>query len=328
MFRLDDVWDEGLKIVGACSESRLIKKFGDAASLIVNKNDFEGLKGWLDICTTGCSCSPGSQSCQSTCCGWRCIALPREVAVPLAVNIGGRPTLGFGQLFNFHLNGPGDCRQTCEWSWQDQGGWHATYRDVTTPVKLVAHLQTDADDGKELVVFGYDTDGNKLRREVAGEWRDGIQIPTQYGYAIPATDAPKVARITGVFKDTTAGTVKLAGVDGTIFGVYEPDERTPQFRRIKISRSCSWVRVAYMKDLNSFSSRYDHVPLRSRIAFLLALQAVKHYSDREWAEAHAAEADAARLEIEAQMKIEPPTYTPIQVINRADALREDDADIR
>jgi hypothetical protein len=320
MFRVDDVYDECKKIVGSCDDTLLFRWMGDVVTIIANKADFEGFKGFLDICT-GSSCGT-------------CITLPREVETVLGVNICGQPALGFDQLFNFHLNGPGDRNRSCEWSWQDQGGWHSTYRDLVTPAKLVAYLQTAEDNGKQVIVYGYDTNGNVLRRQVSGEWLNGYQVPTVYGIALPDSQAPTIARITGVFKEATAGSIRLSTIDngggaGTLLGVYEPDEKTPQYRRIKINRKASWVRVAYMKSNPTFSSRYDHIPLRSRVGFILGMQARKHYKDLQIADAHAFEADAARLELEAQSKMEPPTHMPPQIIDRTSSLREkSDYDIR
>jgi hypothetical protein len=319
VFTVNDVWDESKKIVGACDDTLLLRWMGDVVTMVANKADFEGFKSWIDICT--------GSSCQ------RCITLPREVETVLAVNIGGRPTIGFDQLFNFHLNGPGDS-QPCEWSWQDQGGWHCTYRDLVTPAKLVVYTQLEADNGKEFIVYGYDDQGQVLRRQVNGVYLNGYQVPTIHGYAIPDSQAPTVARITGIFKASSAGSMRLSTTDnggnaGTLLGVYEPDETTPQYRRIKVSRPNTWVRVAYMKSNPVFSSRYDHIPLRSRVGFLLGMEARKFYKDRNIADAHGYEADAARLELEAQAKIEPPTQAPIQVLDRATSLRDRrDFDIR
>src|SRR5690349_14154798 len=95
MFRVNDVYDEAKKIIGVCDEEKLFRWLGDAVGLIANKGDFEGWKGYLDICTMGCQCNSGAdQSCRLGCCGRRCIALPREVETVIAVNIGGQPALG------------------------------------------------------------------------------------------------------------------------------------------------------------------------------------------------------------------------------------------
>lgn len=308
MFRVADVEEEARKIIGVCDDAKLFRWLGDAVSLIANKADFEGWKGWLDICTSG---------------DGKCITLPREVETVLAVNIGGRPTLGYGTLFNFHLNGMGDCRNRCDWSWQDQGAWHFTYRDIITPGRLVAQLQLPDDNNKELIIYGYDNQGQKLRRLKDNVWVDGYQVPTIYGVAVPDTEAPVIARITGIFKQRTAGSIKLAMEDNTLLGVYEPDEEIPQFRRIKINRSSTWVRIAYMRKNPIFTSLYDHVPLRSRVGFLLGLQARKFYSATDIASAQQFELNAARMEIEAQNKIEPnTTNNPIQVIDGVQSLND------
>lgn len=327
MFRVDDIYDEAKKLSGFCDDTKLFRWVGDCVSMVANKGDFEGWKGWLDICTVGCNCAHTSTPCnQRELCGRRCVTLPREIETVLAVNIGGHPSLGFGTLFNFHLNGPGDGCASCNWSWQDQGDWHTTHRDIVTPTRVVAFLQTAEDNGKELTIEGYDSAGNVLRRQENGEWVNGYRVPTIYGVAMPDTTAPLIARITKVFKERTAGSIRLASRDNTVqLANYEPDETLPQYRRIKLNRASNWVRIAYMKANPTFHSRYDHIPLRSRLGFLLAMQARKHYSDLQIGDAHAYEADAVRMEVEAQMKAEPiTTLNPLQIVDRMSSLRDQD----
>jgi hypothetical protein len=336
VFQLAEVYDEAKRIVGQCSDPVFFRTATDALSLIANKLEPEALRGYLDICTTSCKCSGNcttGSTCNNAACGRRCVTLPREVETILAVNIGGHPSLGMGELFSFHLNGPGDCKNSCDWSWEDQGGFHSTYRDLITPANLVAFLQTPEDNGKQLVVFGYDVNGNVLRHQVGGEWRNGILIPTIFGVAVPDAEQPKVARITGIFKELTVAQIRLSttddsGATGVTLGIYEPDETVPQYRRIRLNRCCNWVRIAYRKINPIFRSRYDHVPLKSRIAFLLAIAARKHYREFALAEAHAFEADAMRLELEAQLTSEPPTYSPPQVIDMNNPRNKSDFDIR
>jgi hypothetical protein len=335
MFRVDDIYQEARKIIGVCDDNKLFTWLADSVTLISNKNDLEGWKGYLDICTSGCKNCDGATTCNNPAgCGRRCIALPREVETVIGVNIGGQPVLGYGQLFNFHLNGPGDCRTICEWKWQDQGNFHCTYRELIHPAKLVAYLQTPADNGKQLIVYGYDEGGNVLRRQDStGTWINGYQVPTIYGVAVPDVGAPTIARIAGLYKEPTVGSVRLSttddsGATGTLLTVMEPDETLPQYRRIMLNRSCNWARIAFRRSNPTFTSRYDHIALKSRIALLIALQARKHYSDNQIAEAHSYEADAARLELEAQIMAEPPTYNPIQVVDMSNPRDKYDYDIR
>jgi hypothetical protein len=320
MIQLAEIYDEARKIIGICDDTKLFRWIADAVSLIANKGDFEGLRGFLDICTAGCCCEEGSNCNAAGGCGRRCVVLPREVQTVIGVNIAGKPSVGFSQLFSFHINGPGDCKKSCDFSWEDKGGNHSTYRDLIIPAKLVVHLQTDEDNGKEVIVYGFDKAGQLLRHQVGTEWRNGAIIPTIFGVALPASDSPIIARITGVFKERTVGSVRLSTIDdtgasGVTLAVYEPDETVPQYRRIRLNRSCNWVRIAYLRNNPTFFSKYDHIPLLSRVALLLAIQARKHYSDLQIADAHAMEADAARLELEAQNKADPPTYFPPQIID-------------
>jgi hypothetical protein len=335
MFRVDDIYQEARKIIGVCDDNKLFTWLADSVTLISNKNDLEGWKGYLDICTAGCKNCDGATTCNNPAgCGRRCIALPREVETVIGVNIGGQPVLGYGQLFNFHLNGPGDCRTICEWKWQDQGNFHCTYRELIHPAKLVSYLQTPADNGKQLIVYGYDKGGNVLRRQdSSGAWINGYQVPTIYGVAVPDVGAPDIARITGLYKEPTVGSVRLSttddsGATGTLLTVMEPDETLPQYRRIMLNRSCNWARIAFRRANPIFTSRYDHIALKSRVALLIALQARKHYSDNQIAEAHSYEADAARLELEAQIMAEPPTYNPVQVVDMSNPRDKYDYDIR
>lgn len=326
MFTVADIADEARKIIGACSEEQFLAWSTDVVQMIAQKGDFEPFKGMIDICTAGCACASSGATCHANPCGRRCVTLPREVSTVLAVNIGGHPALGFGQTFEFHLNTSGKgCAGACEFNWYDQGGYHYLFRDLITPAHLVAHLQTAEDNGKEVIVQGFDTDGNALRRQVNGEWINGILLPTIFGYALPDAEQPMIARITRLSKSDTVGTVRVSTIDssgatGVTLSIMEPDETLPQLRRIKLSKVCDWVRILYRRSNPKFTSRYDHVPLQSRLAFLLGMQARKHYRDLQINDAHAYESDAARLEVEAQICAEPPTYAPLQVYDRSQSL--------
>src|SRR6185503_2214568 len=304
------------KIIGQCSEQKFLDWSSDVVLMLSSKLDLSPFSGNLDICTAGCACTTGSECNRGANCGRKCVTMPREVETVLSILIGGQPTLGFGENFQCHLNGAGACRKSCEFSWEDLGKRYFTYKDLVTPAKLVCYLQTPEDNSKAVIIFGFDDKGNVLRRQVGGLWKDGYQVPTIFGVAIPDDTAPTIARITGVTKDITVGSVRLATIDssgttGVNLAVYEPSERVPQYRRILLNRSCNWVRVSYLKTSKKFTSVDDHVPLHSRMAFLLGMQARKMYSTLNLAEAHAFEVDSARLELEAQQKLEPPLYFPI-----------------
>ena len=320
MFQVKDIYEEARKIVGSCAAPIFYRWVTDAVNLIANKGEFEGWKGFLDIYSTTTDGSLTS------------VTLPREVECPLAVNVGGKPAIARDQLFSFHLNGPGDFNKTCDWWWQDSGGFHSVYQDIRQPAKVVAYLQTPEDNGKRLIVHGYDSNGNKLRHQSGGEWRDGYPVPTIYGYAVPDASAPVIGRISYVQKDVTAGPVRLSTIDdsgltGQLLGVYEPDEELPQYRRINLARPFKCIRLAYRKTTPTVSSYYDRIPLKSRLGFLLAVRACKAYQEIDLANAHAFEADAVRLELEAQQSSEPSIAFPIQVDDRNQIADKTDIEI-
>ena len=302
MFQLSDCLDEARRILGTCNDATFFARATEAVQLVANGGEFEGWKGFLDICTT----------CRDH------VTLPREVGTVLAVMIGGQPTLGKDELFAFHLNGPGNCTP-CAFEWFDMGFRHSTYRELESPSKLVAYTTDPADDNSKLIVHGFATDGTPLRRiDEDGRQTSGILIPTRYGYALPDPDAPMPARITGVSKAVTKGSIRLStiddeGVHGQLLGVYEPDETDPLYRRIRLGRGCDWVRIHYRKTGASIRSNYDRVPLMSQTAFFSALVSIRKRREQDLGGAMNFEADARRLELEAQKTLEPMLYRPVQV---------------
>lgn len=310
MFQVADIWSEAKKVAGFCDQDKLFAWISDAIALIGNKGTFDPYTGFLDLCV-----SEG-----------RSVTLPREVEAVLAVNVGGHPTLGRDQLFSFHLNGPGDCQKILTWTWDDKG-FACTYKDLTAPSRLVAMLQRQEDAGKEILVYGFDQNKFPVRQERGGVLQDGWQVPTIYGYPVFDASAPVFSRITRIRKAESAGVIKLATIDqqgttGDVLGVFEPDETDPSYRRILLGRSAAWVRIAYRKVNPRIRSLYERIPLRSRMGFLLAMRAIKAYDDNNLVDAHAYEADAARLEIEAQQSAESFTMAPLQVVDIGNNLND------
>jgi hypothetical protein len=80
--------------------------------------------------------------------------------------------------------------------------------------------------------------------------------------------------------------------------------------------------MVYRKSGPKIRSLYERIPLRSRLAFILALQAVKSFKESDLATAMQFEANAARLEIEAQAASSPPTMMPIQVVDVGNNLND------
>lgn len=315
MLTVADVWLDAKKVLGLCDESTIYRRLTDAVELLANKSDWDPLKGFVDICTSG-----------------DIVTLPREVETIVALNMEGRPALGRSQLYNFHLNGPGD--ETGDTlSWQDLGE-APTYRELVCPAKLVAIPTLEIDgylaphtappppvpgrEGAELWVYGYDESYNAVRTEIDGVLYDGYRVPVIFGTPVPPIDAPTFARITRVRKSITNGSIRLSSIDaalgtGTLVGVFEWDETDPIYRRIRLDRACEWVRIAYRKRTFALGNQLDRIPLHNRAALVMALRALKLYDDLDFERAMAAEATAVRWLEEEQRTRSVHTSDPIQV---------------
>lgn len=300
MLIVDEIWEEAEEIFGHCLEPKLLRWISDAVQLLANKGEVDPLVGYVDLCVDG-----------------QCVTLHREIETVLALNMGGNPARGRDELFSFHLNGPGDCDQTCDFTWVNSGSFF-TYRDLQCPAKLIAFLDSEEDEGKLLRVFGYDDQNRPLRTKVGNVWEDGLRVPQIFGYALPASTDPTVGRITGIFREKTVANVRLSSFDGststgTLLGIFEPDETKPQYRRIRLSRNCSWVRICYRKRTLELISRNDRILLHSRPALILAMHAIKKYREADLALAVQFEAQATRLLTERESVLTAPVTHPIQV---------------
>lgn len=314
MIFVSEIWDEAEEIFGHCNERKLLRWITDSVQLLANKGEVDPLVGYVDMCVDN-----------------NCVTLPREVETVLAVNIGGRPSLGHDVLFHFHLNGPGDFNCSCHYDWFD-GGTFPTYRDLQCPAKLVAQLDSDEDEGKQLWVYGFDEQNRPLRSQVNGAWRDGYQVPTIFGVSVPDASAPTIGRITAIQKQRTVANIRLSSFDastftGTLIGIYEPDETTPQYRRIKLSRTgCKWARLFFRKRSLELYSQSDRILLHSRPALLLAMRALKKYGEYDLGTAMQIEAQATRLLTERESVLQIPQGNPIQVIDRGCSIGDDSMD--
>lgn len=303
MLTVDEIWDEAQEIFGHCNERKLLRWITDAVELLANKGEIDPLVGFVDICVDG-----------------QCITLPREVETVLAVNIGGRPALGHDELFSFHLNGPGDEWSSCNWDWFNTGRF-PTYRDLSCPARLIAFLDRPEDEGKKIRVFGFDSQNRPLRTQVGDEWEDGYLVPTIYGYALPASSDPIVARITGIVKDVTVGNIRLSSFEnststGTLLGIFEHDETKPSYRRIRIAPGSDYVRICYRKRSYELRSQNDRILLHSRPALLLAMKALKKYREEDLGSALQFEVQATRLLTERESVLTSPVGNPVQVEDR------------
>lgn len=297
---VQDVWRQAKKIFGSCDSEGLYEKLTEGVEVLANAGDFDPLIGFIDICTNG-----------------RFVTLPREVDVPLAINIGGNPAIARDKMFRFHMNGMGDCKTPCRWEWDDLLTF-PTYGSIGSPSKVVAWVDHEEDKNSLFRVFGYDEQQLPLRSQENGAWVDGYLVPTVYGYALPDSSAPTISRITKIVSAKRTGALRLATFDlgsttGTVIGVYQHDETVPEYRRIRLSKDAGWVRMMYRRRLLNLSAQTDVIPVPSRIGFMMMLRALKAYDEGDVALGTSYEATARRYTVEGQVSHATQGTMPVQV---------------
>lgn len=158
---VSQIFDECAEILGTTDNSKIFRKIQQAVATLMESGHWTHSVADVDVCT-----------------GWdRCsITLPRNIDVPLAVNIDGSPTYFRNRLFQYHVN-KGGMFNSVEWAWDDRG-YVATLMDIIQPSQLVAVAELENDVGKTLRVLGTDQNNRTLRSQLAnGTGVDGLLVP-------------------------------------------------------------------------------------------------------------------------------------------------------
>jgi hypothetical protein len=304
MLQVSDIWDDAVKIFGACKASFLYGKIGEGVELLANKGEFDPLIGTLDLCITS-----------------QVVAMPPEVETIIGCNICGQPSVARDQLFSFHYNGPGTCGPRLQWEWSDLGDT-PLYRELECPSKIIAIAAEDDDIGTATVrIYGFDDLQNKLVT-VAGDGTvtDGIEVPVLGGFQAISATAPFVSRITRVRKSLSKGPIRLCTLDnsattGALLAIYQWDETDPSFRRIKLSHSANAIRIIFRRRVFKVRTQTDVLPVNNKSAMVMILVALKKYADENFELGEAAESTALRWMKEEQFTSNPPVVHPIQVVD-------------
>lgn len=166
---VSDLYEDCLEILGKCTQATVFSRLTDAIQILSNKGNFDLLVGWVDICA-GLDC--------------RTVTLPRDIDVPLAVNIGGHPRYFRNKWYEFHLNGSGSFSET-PWTWDDRGDT-PIIMDIIQASNLIAVAELKTDTGALLRVFGYDQTGEWIRTQNPdGTWSDGFLVPINLSSDFP-----------------------------------------------------------------------------------------------------------------------------------------------
>lgn len=294
----------------SCEEALVLGAITKAIRLLETKAHFDTSLGTLDITV-----------CDS------CITLPAFVGNVLAVATCQGATYLRDHWYQFHIGGVGPERWT-DCGYTDVFDTVVTFRDPAAASRLVAVVESSADNNKELRVFGFDANGKRIFTPgPTGALVEGFLVPTIQGYVLPNPNAPLVARIERITKALTNGFVRLVAIDPAtnervLVGYYEPTERTPRYKRIRIESGARWARVKYRKAYKEVRSQDDWINIENTLALQLALQAVKFYERQKYDLGRSAEAEAVRMLTEEQDVGRTPTGIGPQIVYDCAAQNE------
>ncbi len=307
MFTVNDIMLPVKRALGNCDDETAYDRINRAVEILCTESDWDPTRGFVDICVDHD----------------RCITLPDEVESVLAVNIGGSPAQGHNVWFQFHLNGPGsDCKEGCNFDWFDRGSF-PIITDPTTPFQVIAFLESELDNNVPIRVYGYDQYDRWITTIEDGVTQDGFLVPTTFGYQMPNPDAPLIKRITRVAKGLSKGSIVLSTIDydstsntGALLGYYRPYETSPQYRRLRLSKSCTWARVAFKRKFFTLVRGTDLIPLHSAQAVVMMTQALAKFDNDRLEDGQNYWKTAVALLIKKQQSISPPVGPSIQFADR------------
>jgi hypothetical protein len=298
-------------VLGISDRAKIITYIKRALDLGTFKSNYNPWIGKLDTCSDAC--------------GY--VTLPYFVETVLACNVGGLPAFFRDKWFEFNVNGPGSnswgsfpsiANSTGYGNgtslygggsigvgntWDDRQ-FTSTFQDITTPSALLCICEDPADGAGNLQLSvqgitvskeGYEEEA--LTTVGPNAPATAVFVPLAYSPNGLATSDPKATlfrRIIQVVKPVTVGYVRLYAVSPqqgaplTLLGVYGPAETKPQYRRIRVSSGCNWVRVMYRIKTPDLLYDYDVIPIQSLDAMLGLIKAVRFNETNNYAEGKAA----------------------------------------
>lgn len=245
---VSDIYEDVKSITNFTDESLNFSRLSDAIEVISNKGNYDVLIGYYTVTAQD-----------------DIITLPRDVEVPLKVNIDGNPSFTRDRFFEFTLNGPGQSAERVDWSWEDRGTVPVA-RAIVVPEKvMVTGFAVDA--GKIVTVYGRTRDRGTVESSqfILGTTTD----PSNYIYS----------DISVVSKEPTTKAVNLTTESGILLSAYAPDETSPQYRQIRISKTGGTAYIMFRKNRSRISAQTDFIPIRSKMGLIYMVKALEAYRE-------------------------------------------------
>jgi len=244
-----DIKYDAKQVIGACDDATLYNRLSYAIEVLANKGQWDAMTAYMDIVVQS----------------GNVVVLPREVEMPLKININTQPSFMRSRMYEFAMDGPGnDMAETVGFSWMEKGET-PMLQQPPTPSQIKIDGMSTMDNGKSVTIVGRDA--------------DNIEVTETF---VLNTLAPPVTNtaykdIIRVVKDVTVSNVKLWDTAFNLIGNYLPDDTEPMYRKIVLTKTAPAIRMLFRRRTYAVKSDDDFIPLNSAMAVLMMLKSLEMY---------------------------------------------------
>jgi hypothetical protein len=275
---VSDIYQKVVNILGNSDSSYVYSIISDAIELGANKGLYDPLIGYLKI-TVGTD---------------NLVYLPRDVEVPIRINVDSNPAFFHDRFFEFQSNTDGTpTGDTLGYTWDERTPCALQKTIADTGMTFKAFGFSASDNGKTVTLYGTDINGQTQS-----------EVLTIHN-ATPTAGTVTWADVAAAYNGATAGTVSIKGATDTLlYALYAIGDVEPKFRRIRVSKAGATLRVMYRRRTFKVSAQTDYIPLHSELSLVMFCKAVKLNLEDAYDAAQEAEKQAVRFLEEKQATID------------------------
>jgi hypothetical protein len=283
------------RAVGICEDdARVAGLVNEAQKRLVNKGKWWGTTARYRVCVNDA-----------------CLVWPRQIDTIEAFAICSTPGTIKSGWYEFLGHGPGILKETSSRGnlLVDKDPTCAYDAILGTDKKVRVFADVAEAAGSQILLQGYDENGQWIRTLVSGAWIDGVYVDI---LTTGAVSSVFISSLTGAIKPQTNGPVRLyefapaTGVQRQI-AYYESDETRPVYRASFVpgiedmgactDATCSQKAVTVLAKLRPMpvAGDNDWLLLGNAPAIKLMVMAIRKEENDHWAEAQAYETKAVQL---------------------------------
>lgn len=274
--QVKDIWNQLTELTGSCDSDTNYSALGLGLEWLVNEKLYDPLVGYVEFNVSN---------------GYT-IALPREVKTPLKLTIDHNPSFHRNRFYEFAINTDGTMEgETADWTWSNRG--YSVVQDERHFPAKVKYVTTNVNDnGKTLVITYKDSGGVRRRETLTGNDTD------------PGKTQFLVASVDSIVRQETMAEVFLMTEFDEAVARYYPDERQPEYRVIKLSKTSVGIVMMFRRHVPAtFTTQEDVIPFHSRLAIIHAAKCamlLQKGNYEEGAKAAVAAREFAKIEQESR----------------------------